>query len=93
MATTEIAGIVIFGIISLLGLFGSISYAVKLLMSIPNFKQAMDADFEPFVNSGKEQERGYKKFISYLASIVLGANFMILFIVWAAFKEHSALAW
>lgn len=93
MATTEITAIIVFGLISLLGLFGSLSYAIKPLMSIPNFRTAMDADFEPFVKSGKDQETSFKKTISYLASTVLGANFMTLFIIWAAFKEHSAFAW
>lgn len=93
MATTEIIAIVVFGLISLLGLLGSLSYAIKPLMSIPNFRAAMDADFEPFVKSGKDQEAGFKKTISYLASTVLGANFMTLFIIWAAFKEQSAFAW
>lgn len=90
---TETFATIVFGLISLLGLFGSLSYAFKPLMSIPNFRQAMDADFEPFVKSGKEQETGFKKTISYLASTVLGANFMTLFIIWVAFKEHSSLAW
>lgn len=93
MTTTEIFALTVFGLISLLGLFGSLSYAIKPLLSIPNFRMAMDADFEPFVKSGREQETGFKKTISYLASTVLGANFMTLFIIWAAFKEHSAFSW
>ena len=93
MEATEIYALVVFGLISLLGLIGSLSYAIKPLGSIPNFRMAMAADFEPFIKSGHEQESGFKKTISYLASTKLGANFMTLFIIWAAFKEHSALAW
>lgn len=93
MTTPEIIATVVFGLISLLGLFGSISYAFNPLMSIPNFRQSMDVDFEPFVKSGKAQAIGFKKTISYLASTVLGANFMTLFIIWATFKEHSSFGW
>ena len=93
METSEIYAIIVFGIISLLGLSGSISFAIKPFLSIANFQQTMDADFEPFVNSGKKQENGFKKIISYLASAVLGANFMTLFIIWGAFLEHSSFAW
>lgn len=93
MSSIEIFAIIVFLIISILGLAGSISYAIKPLICIPIFRQVLNADFEPFVKSGKPQETGFKKTISFLASTVLGGNFMTVFIIWAAFKDHSAYAW
>jgi len=80
MTTAIILASSVFGLILLIGLFGSLANAAKPLLSIPNFKQAMDEDFEAFIKTEKHRKR-VKNNISYLAGTLLGANFMILFII------------
>ena len=93
MEATELYSIIVFYLIAILGIMGTIFYLVSPFKAMGRFVKNFGIDFQRINTNGEKDQTSLKKFFNYFGSLLLGANYLALFAIWMAFHDHNQLAW